>query len=178
MKTEITTQNVLADLFNLAIKAQQAMNTAKTKTASVGSQLLELAQQAANLDKFLDECAELETAHKNSKRKDKTIPRCWTQAKSNIKAAHKLGLDVSNYSSEGSMRKAVNEKRKALKESQAKTQQQAQLDNLDIMLAKIATSFKDTNAAGRDAAAMALEAAILEMMQPAPEVKPQMKAVN
>lgn len=36
-----------------------------------------------------------------------SLPRCWTQAKSNIKAAIELGIDLAKYTSEAALRKEV-----------------------------------------------------------------------
>lgn len=49
------------------------------------------------------------------RQKTSTLPRCWTQAKSNIKAALNFGIDLSAYNTESSLRKEVNKARKAAK---------------------------------------------------------------
>jgi len=45
------------------------------------------------------------------------IPRSWSQLKSNVKAAYNMGLDINSYTTESSMRKDLNEARKAAKEA-------------------------------------------------------------
>lgn len=54
------------------------------------------------------------------------IPSQWSQMKSNIKAAYNMGLDITEFSTESSMRKDLNELRKADKESKKTPDEKAE----------------------------------------------------
>lgn len=63
-----------------------------------------------NSDSFIDACKLHEDYIKSNEARDNKVdklPRCWTQAKSNIKAALNYGIDLSKYESESALRKDV-----------------------------------------------------------------------
>lgn len=105
-------------------KGQQAINDRK---ASISQTLMELAKDECEGDKeeFLKRCATAEVAYKASG-KSKTLPKQWTQAKSNIKGAMELDFDLKLYTTESSLRKDVGAKRKEIKEAKAKAAENAQ----------------------------------------------------
>lgn len=166
----------LHTLFAEAVKAQayisKATKTIADKKLSIGNQLLALANESADLDAFLRDCDTIEAEYKAAK-KGRTIPRAWTQAKSNIKAAIKLGIGT-DYPSESSMRSALNAKRKANQETTA----QANSDALKVMLAKVDQSFTDK--AQRLTLASELEKLAIALLQQRPQAtaKPARKAVK
>jgi hypothetical protein len=107
--------------------AQVGLDGAKESAGSVSQHLLQVAQTFQNVKEFLAECKVQETYLKSDAGKaemrgvfqkhglgefDATIPRCWTQAKANIKAAWSRGLAPTKFSTESEMRKELNKVRK------------------------------------------------------------------
>lgn len=88
--------------------------------SSISEELMEVAKPfGTDYERFLDACKAEEKWLKSDEagsKKVTTIPRCFIQAKSNIKQAMKLGLDPNDYKSESELRKAKNEANKAAKE--------------------------------------------------------------
>jgi hypothetical protein len=112
-----------ARLQQLINKGQQAINDRK---ASISQTLMELAKDECDGDKeeFLKRCASAEVSYKASG-KSKQLPKQWTQAKSNIKGAMELDLDLKLYTTESSLRKDAGEKRKEIKAAKAKAAEAA-----------------------------------------------------
>ena len=133
----IVSDEVLA-LFKEACLTQASITKANQRKESVGTSMLELAKKADSVKEFIEDCDRMERKHRASKCKDKTIPRCWTQAKSNIKAAMKMGLDVTDFSTEGALRTKLNKLRSEAK----KKNEEANRDVLDILLAQVNVSFQ------------------------------------
>ena len=94
----------------------RGMKRVNEARSGVSHELFLVAQdKAANkVDVFLDLCADAEEAYKASKgkRAKVTIPKQWTQAKSNLKGALNEGFNLSEYDTESALRKAVIDKRK------------------------------------------------------------------
>lgn len=93
-------------------RAQKRLNEAKS---GVSHELFMAAQDTAahDVDLFLSFCTEAEAQYKASKKRAKVvIPKQWSQAKSNIKAALNFGLNLKDYPTESAMRKALLDARK------------------------------------------------------------------
>ena len=109
----------------LMIEAVLAQRSIDSKGATVSNKLLSIAtvyqvkdtidtESEENASKFLNACATDESFIKSSDAGDNQcdkLPRCYTQAKSNIKAALNFGIDLSQFNSESALRKAVSELR-------------------------------------------------------------------
>ena len=97
-------------------RARKRINEAQT---GVSHELFLVAQDTAaqDVETFVSLCEQAEAEYKASKgkRAKANIPKQWTQAKSNIKAALNFGLNLKDYSTESAMRKALLEARKASK---------------------------------------------------------------
>lgn len=121
-KTVQTFQDVIKD----AVKLERHI---EKKGGSISNTLLQLARpwqakdtigkpSVENSGKFLTACKVAEDYIKSDSARSlkvEKLPRCWTQAKSNIKAAIEFGIDLGQYNTESALRKAVNEARKAAK---------------------------------------------------------------
>ena len=125
-RTKVNKVNTLQGLIILAVTAQSA---ADRQTGAVSDKLLTLArpmQDSKNIgveyvegvefaDKFISACTDAETYIKSKeagKKQVEKLPRCWTQAKSNIKASINLGIDLTKYDTESALRSALNDQRK------------------------------------------------------------------
>ena len=122
----------MRDLIIDSVKAQRSADKA---AGSISNKLLVLAvafQEAKTIGKvskddsagegFVLACKGHEDFIRSSDAKRSQVdklPRCWTQAKSNIKAAINLGLDLTKYSSESALRKDVAKARAAAKGTNA-----------------------------------------------------------
>lgn len=77
---------------------------------------------------FLVACAAQEKASKSESagrfQWDK-VPPSWSQMKSNLKAAFNMGIDINKYETESSLRKDLNEARKAQKEANKTPEEKA-----------------------------------------------------
>lgn len=94
---------------------------------SISHDMLVLAKQCDNVDDFESKCEAQETWVKSAdagRMRLSSLPRCWTQTKSNIKAAMKRGIDVKGYDTESSLRKAKVEANKPAPRQQQATQRQ------------------------------------------------------
>ena len=114
-----TVRQVLLD----AVKQQRQIDKAEGSTSN---RLLIVARQyqrkdevgkeeEANAERFLKVVTDHEKWLKSEeagRQKCKTIPRAFSQAKSNIKAALCFGLDLNKYETESALRKDVNKIRK------------------------------------------------------------------
>lgn len=117
------------DMRALIIEAVKCQRVVDKKSGGVSNKLLELAKvyqpktsighislDERSAEGFVDACKMHEDFIKSkdamSNQCDK-LPRCWTQAKSNIKAAINFGIDLASYASESALRKAVAKMRKA-----------------------------------------------------------------
>lgn len=111
--------------------AVDAQNVIDSKSSSISNRLLEAAkatQKAADVvqaegnetgggkpdpaksDGFLAACELQEKYIRSSdagEHQVEKLPRCWTQAKSNIKQALRFGIDLKKYTSESALRKRV-----------------------------------------------------------------------
>lgn len=123
--TSTTSQGVIGqasmNLRALMIEAVSVQRGIDAKTGSVSDKLLTIAkayqdketigkEDETNSDKFLNACATDEAFIKSSDAGDSQVdklPRCYTQAKSNIKAALNYGINLDDYSSESALRKDV-----------------------------------------------------------------------
>lgn len=76
---------------------------------------------------FLAACKAQEKLSKESKGMDAwdTVPRSWTQLKSNMKQSFNIGLDVNKYKTEGALRTDLNKARKDKKEADKTPEQKA-----------------------------------------------------
>jgi len=168
----------LTSLFTEACRTQVAIDKANGRKLAVGNELLALAKASPSLNDFLAECDTLEATHKASNKKDTTVPRVWTQAKSNLKAAIKLNIDLTGHGTESSMRKALNDKRKANKAEKEDTNKHVP-DSLEVMLSKVHASFTDSTQ--RDDMARMIESLVLQQMKanaaPVPTTPTKVKAV-
>jgi len=123
-KKELNMRSVMIE----AIINQGDSEVVKEAGAGVSNHLLELAKGFDSVghaptqnkefkgdpDGFLGACYEQEQWAKSSdagKSQVDTIPLCWTRAKASIKAAMVMGLDLSTFDSESSLRKEVAEAR-------------------------------------------------------------------
>lgn len=82
---------------------------------------------------FLVACKEQETFSKSAAAGENqwdTIPRVWTQLKSNIKQAYNNGIDINDYDSENSVREELNKRRKEAKEKGENNQESEALTDL------------------------------------------------
>lgn len=118
----------MRDLILEAVKTQTAVSK---REGFVSDKLLKLAKpfqdkvsigtyNEASADGFLDACKEQESFIRSKEARGQQVdklPRCWTQAKSNIKAAMIHGLKLSDFNSESALRKAVSKARNAHKGS-------------------------------------------------------------
>lgn len=151
----LTFQNAMID----AIKAEQVVETGKAKKSIVSQELMDLAEQFVNGEKFiigqapnglqefrsetptgfLGACYEAEQWAKSDaagKNKVEKIPTCWSTAKSNIKAAWvDFGMLVTDYDSESALRKELNEQRKErnAKDNDGAAMPQATSDNTKLL---------------------------------------------
>lgn len=98
----------------------QANGLLKERKDAISEQLFVLAKDTCDNDvhKFLDRCAQAEVSYKEAK-EGRVIPKQWSQAKSNIKAALERDIDLNEYATESAMRKALTAKRKAEREAKA-----------------------------------------------------------
>jgi hypothetical protein len=118
----------------------------KAYGVSTSEHLLKLAQTFEHADTFLAACeveenfltsdagkemvqAAFKREHLIGAEFKGTVPKTWSQAKSNIKQAWKAGIDPKSHETESALRKELNEKRKAAKPSSA-------VDNAAELLAK------------------------------------------
>ena len=121
-------------LRNVAIEAAIAdvqIGEAKESGGQVSQHLLGLAQTFESVDQFIGACKLEEAFLKSDAGKalvadvfnkqgikesfDGNAPKCWTQAKSNIKRAWKAGIDPKGHQTESELRKALIAKNKAEK---------------------------------------------------------------
>lgn len=108
-------------MHSLIIEAVKVQRGVDKKVSTVSNSLLDVAKayqerktignvNESNSDKFLAGCDTEETFIKSKEAGHQQVdklPRCWTQAKSNIKAAINYGIDLKDYTSESALRKAV-----------------------------------------------------------------------
>ena len=120
------------DVLREALEAQSDIDGAKNAAGAVSQHLLDLAKltvakvlqgvkpkdmeeaKKKAIKAFIDKCEGTERVAKSDGIYT-VLPRCWSQAKSNIKAAMTKGVDILKYDTEASMRKTLNEVRKAEK---------------------------------------------------------------
>jgi hypothetical protein len=121
-----TKTDTLRSLILDSVTAQKAIDK---KEGTVSDKLLKLAKpyqdsttignySEESADKFISDCKDQESFIRSKEARGKQVdklPRCWTQAKSNIKAALIHGIDLSKYESESALRKAVTKARSARK---------------------------------------------------------------
>lgn len=118
---------LLAEARNIQDGIKAADKVVKEGKATISGKLLALAKQADNVQAFIAACDMAETEYKQASKgkhngRAATIPTCWTQAKSNIKAGWNLGIDPKEYDTESEFRKETNEKRKAAKAEAAENE--------------------------------------------------------
>lgn len=115
---------LLAEASNTQDHIKAADKVVKEGKSSISGKLLALAKQADNVQQFLQACDTAEHEYKEASKGKRngraaTIPTCWTQAKSNIKAGWSMGIDPKEYETESEFRKETNTKRKAAKDAAA-----------------------------------------------------------
>lgn len=121
-ETLITMRSVMLE----AVEVQTAIEEGKSGKGAISQHLMICARKfvdgktkALDVDMFLTACKQEEKFIKSQEaginRQDR-VPPCWTQAKSNIKAAADFGLSPADFKTESAMRKALNECRKAAKQ--------------------------------------------------------------
>lgn len=100
---------------NLIDKANEVL---KQRKEAVSETLFTLAKDSCdnNVHTFLDRCSLAETEFKEAKT-GRVIPKQWSQAKSNIKAALERDMDLGAFATESAMRKELTKKRKAEREA-------------------------------------------------------------
>ena len=113
----VTTQNVYTDnQFNTVLAIIREAQTVDLKASKVSVKLMAIAGEfGLNHDAFAITIKDAATQWK-AKAKKTALPTTFTQCKSNIIAAMKLGINPSEYPSESSMRTALNAERKARKD--------------------------------------------------------------
>lgn len=87
----------LRDLMGVAVTAER---TIALMRGGIADQLLRFAKEADNKDKFLDACKREEVWVKSSDAGDlqvQNLPKCWSQAKSDIKGAWDRGLNPKDF---------------------------------------------------------------------------------
>lgn len=80
---------------------------AERKAASVASDMFKLAQKCQDVDEFLAKTKMEEDwvlSEEAGQSRMEEVPRCWTQAKSDIKGAFKAGLDLTKIPSYSKMK--------------------------------------------------------------------------
>ena len=111
----LTMRDVLIEAVQVETSIEDLRTEVKNLSGGVSQHLLKVAQGFTTAKAFLSACeideAWIKSDDAYANKVDK-LPRCWTQAKSNIKAAFKHGLDLSSYEKEFDMRKDLNDKRK------------------------------------------------------------------
>lgn len=143
-------RNLLAEASNTQDSIKAADKVVKEGKATISGKLLALAKQADNVQAFIAACDMAETEYKEASKGKRngraaTIPTCWTQAKSNIKAGWTLGLDPKEYETESEFRKDMNEHRKAAKaeaDGNADTVSVAVPKDMKVLLSQFARAYQ------------------------------------
>jgi hypothetical protein len=118
---------------SLVLDAVKAQNKVDKAVTPVSDKMLSLAKgyqdsktvgkyNDAAADSFISACSEQESFIRSKEAKSSQVdklPRCWTQAKSNIKAALIHGLNLKDYTSESALRKDVIKARAAMRKPDA-----------------------------------------------------------
>ena len=118
MKNNTLTFN---DVILEAVGAQAEMDSIR---GSVSDHLLTVAKTIKGIEPFLEKCKLAEEFIRSGKAKANqlgekdSLPRCWTQAKSNIKKALEAGINIKQYDTESALRKKLNDVRKGVKKAQ------------------------------------------------------------
>jgi hypothetical protein len=102
---------------------------AERKAASVASDLFRLARRCENPDQFEAKCQmeeEWVISEEAGQMRCIEIPRCWVQAKSDIRGAWKAGLDLTNFPSYYKMKAAKVEANKQAKSNSAEGEAHAE----------------------------------------------------
>ncbi|AUR83429.1 hypothetical protein NVP1034O_66 [Vibrio phage 1.034.O._10N.261.46.B7] len=110
-----TSINYTNEQLQSSINVIRMAQTAENNSGKAGDALLAMAQTCDSDEQF-KEVTKLALKHwkETPANKGKATPRTFTQIKSNIMGAYKLGLNLSDYETEGALRKACKEARKAL----------------------------------------------------------------
>ena len=154
------------DVMLEAITQQADIEEAKSAGAAVSNHLLVLARTCSIVGTsptgkkeykgeptgFLGDCFVEETWAKSTEagvHMTDTIPRCWTQAKTNIKAAMLLGLDLNDFETESSLRKAVQEARELMKAAGGEAPEIASTE-IQPILDALANVFEGLNGTQQD----------------------------
>lgn len=80
---------------------------AERKSRNVAGDMFKLAQKCADVDEFLAQCGMEEDwvlSEEAGQMRMEEVPRCWTQAKSDIKGAFKAGVDLTKVPSYSKMK--------------------------------------------------------------------------
>lgn len=97
MELKLEKPDTMRDLIAMCVQYEQFTSMLET---NVAGHLFDFAKKADNKDKFLDACALEETWVKSSDAGDARVtklPKCWTQAKSDIKQAWERGCEPKSY---------------------------------------------------------------------------------
>ena len=116
-KTEVklTMRAVIKEAVEVESSIEGLREQAKELNGGVSQHLLQVAQGFKGAKSFVSACEVQEAWIKSEeagKHKVDKLPRCWSQAKSNIKAAFNFKMDLGSYKTEHSMRNDLNDKRK------------------------------------------------------------------
>lgn len=121
MELKLEKPDTLRDLIAMCVQYEQFTTMLE---GNVAGHLFDFAKKTGNKDKFLDACALEETWVKSSDAGDARVtklPKCWQQAKSDIKGAWERGCDPKNYPTYSKMKAAKVEAGKADKPKPAAT---------------------------------------------------------
>lgn len=158
-QTETSTLLTMRDVMLEAVAAQAMLDDGKDSQKAVSQHLMVSARRyidgATNkldVEMFLTACKQEENYIKSDAagaNKVDRIPRCWTQAKSNIKAAAEFDISPADHKTEASMRKALNEARKAAKDD-AIAQEAAGIEDTKLVVRSVDNEIKGVLAALAD----------------------------
>ena len=182
----------------IMLDAAKIGNTQEAQNGQISQRLLAIAatvQESANTKdvitaarepefsaKFIDMCKMEEKFIKSKEAGDAkrdTLPRCWTQAKSNIKAALEFGIDLNHqdFRSEHAVRKAVVKARGLKDATDNRTDAEKLADNIRTKLLAVENS-KDLDDATKAQAIQQMQEAfdILDALLPNAPVKDDTQA--
>lgn len=139
MNTESKWVEAIEAIHKLQTLVDNAMEKVKERKEEISGQLFQLAKECNTVDEFDQRCAYAEGVFKSKHKKGTKIPKHWTQVKSNIKAAMRKDIDLNDHETESSMRKALNEARKAerAESSEDTSERKDSISALDLQVATI-----------------------------------------
>lgn len=129
----LTMRDVLIEAVQVETSIEDLRAEVKNLAGGVSEHLLTVAKGFRNVTAFLSACEIDERWIKSDEagtNKVDKLPRCWTQAKSNIKQAFKFNMDLSSYKNEFNMRTDLNKKREEAKGTTGGEKAQAALKDV------------------------------------------------